>query len=312
MSTKKISTSTAACFAVIAIASTVYGCGPAEQRNLAQDASVPSELNGRVTADSRSSNNEPRDRIIEQINEPRDRAIEQINEPRDRVIEQIKEQLQDPDTTPAPTPDTTPAPTPAPTPDPGPGPKPTPRPTPMPPSSNSASFDILESTLKEGVTSGDINGYAVQIYDKSDTLLWQSQSGNCVGDLCPDGNQPFTVDLSTSVASSSKWVTSTVILASIDSMVSQGKLKNVAAGLELSVGDALAGRCGGASKVGRGASITVRQLLSFTSGLIPDNECTTTRSSNIQDCACQILAASAAAEVMKPSSVSAANPGVPR
>ena len=185
----------------------------------------------------------------------------------------------------------------------------TPNATPIPvdgSSAHSANFKTLESELLAKVRAGGMHGYAVQVYDKSDTLLWQSQTGVCgEAGFCPRGNQPFTVTLSTSVASGSKWITSTTVLAALDTQVRLGKFQSVAEGLELKVSAALAARCGGASKVGRGASITLRQLLSFTSGLIPDNDCTTDRTTNIQSCACKILSESAAAEVSTPSAGSA-------
>lgn len=174
------------------------------------------------------------------------------------------------------------------------------------------SFAILEDLLQDKVASGSISGYAVQIYDGDDTLLFESEGGVCQSPqyACPSGNQPFTVDLVTGVASSSKWVTSTVLLAAIDELVAEGTLPSVAAGLDTTVGTVLSGTCG-AGNLGRGATVTLRQLLSFTSGLLPDHSCVGNNSFTMQQCACRILSDSADAEVATPNAGSTANHAQP-
>ncbi len=165
------------------------------------------------------------------------------------------------------------------------------------------SFTILNKLLQDKVAGGSISGYAVQIYDGDDTLLFESEGGVCRSPqgACPSGNQPFTVDLVTGVASSSKWVTSTVLLAAIDELVAEGTYPNVAAALDTTVGTVLSGTCG-AGNLGRGATVTVRQLLSFTSGLLSDHACVGDNSVTMQQCACRILADSARVEVASPGS----------
>lgn len=178
--------------------------------------------------------------------------------------------------------------------------------------SDGPSFAILEELLQDKVASGSISGYAVQIYDGDDTLLFESEGGVCQSPqyACPSGNQPFTVDLVTGVASSSKWVTSTVLLAAIDELVAAGTIPSVAAGLDTTVGTVLSRTCG-AGNLGRGATVTLRQLLSFTSGLLPDHPCVGNNSFTMQQCACRILSDSADAEVATPDAGSTANDSQP-
>jgi len=174
------------------------------------------------------------------------------------------------------------------------------------------SFAALDALLREKVASGSISGYAVQIFDGDDTLLFQSQAGVCRSpqSSCPSGSQPFTTELVTGVASSSKWVTSTVLLAAIDERVAAGRIASVAAGLDATVGATLSTTCS-ASALGRGAAVTLRQLLSFTSGLLPDHPCVGNESFSMQQCACRILADSAAVEVAGPTAGTAARNAQP-
>ncbi|MCU0673976.1 MAG: beta-lactamase family protein [Myxococcota bacterium] len=179
-------------------------------------------------------------------------------------------------------------------------------------SGETPSFAILEELLQDKVASGAISGYAVQIYDGDDTLLFESDGGVCRSpqNACPSGSQPFTVDLVTGVASSSKWVTSTVLLAAVDELVDEGALPSVAAGLDTTVGTILSGTCG-AGTLGRGANVTLRQLLSFTSGLLPDHGCVDDRALTMQQCACRILSDSADVEVATPDAGTTANHAQP-
>jgi serine-type D-Ala-D-Ala carboxypeptidase/endopeptidase len=172
---------------------------------------------------------------------------------------------------------------------------------PNPPKGDTPSFAVLEALLQGKVTDGSINGYAVQIYDGDDSLLFESEAGLCEsgGGACPDGNRPFTVDLVTGVASSSKWVTSTVLLAALDELVKARTLSTVVEGLDTTVGSVLGKQCG-ANRIGRGGQVTLRQLLSFTSGLMPDHPCVGNRAYDMKACACEILADSATREVNGP------------
>jgi D-alanyl-D-alanine-carboxypeptidase/D-alanyl-D-alanine-endopeptidase len=174
--------------------------------------------------------------------------------------------------------------------------------------SGAPSFATLEGLLQDKVASASISGYALQIYDGDDSLLFESEGGVCRSPqyACPSGNQPFTVDLVTGIASSSKWVTSTVLLAAVDELVAKGTVPSVAAGLDTTVGTVLSGACG-AGNLGRGATVTLRQLLSFTSGLLPDHPCVEDNVSTMQECACKVLSDSAQVEVEGPNDGNAAN-----
>jgi len=114
--------------------------------------------------------------------------------------------------------------------------------------------------------------------------------------MCPPGSPAFKVDLATSIASSSKWVTSTTVLAVLDQAVESGKAPNLDAALDAKVAPLLA--CTGVS--GPVTDITMRHLLSFTSGVIPDHPCVSAQSSTLASCACDILRDSAANMVTSP------------
>jgi CubicO group peptidase (beta-lactamase class C family) len=173
------------------------------------------------------------------------------------------------------------------------------------------SFATLDALLRDKVSSGAINGYAVQIYDGDDTLLFESEAGVCsTPNMCPNGSPRFTTELVTGVASSSKWVTSSVVLAALDERVAARTIPSVAAGLDTTVGAVLSRACG-SRRLGRGATVTLRQLLSFTSGLLPDASCVGDRSFTMQQCACRILSDSAAVEVASANAGSAAGNAQP-
>lgn len=163
------------------------------------------------------------------------------------------------------------------------------------------SFSELKAFLDDRVQTGAINGYAFQIFDGDDRLLLEAEAGICSSQVssCPEGDQPFTSELVTGIASSSKWVTSTVILAVLDELVQNNSVVSVAEGLDRSVESVLGNTCS-ANPTGRGGQVTLRQLLAFTSGLLPDNACVDSRSVSTQQCACQILWDSAQVEVNDP------------
>jgi CubicO group peptidase (beta-lactamase class C family) len=173
----------------------------------------------------------------------------------------------------------------------------------QPEASAEASFGALDRWLKDKVEQGTIGGYALLIFDRDDTLLLRSDAGVC-GETpaCPPGRPKFDVDLVTGVASSSKWVTSTVLLAALDRLVAERKIPSVSAGLDRSAGEVLP--C--AASLGRTKTVTLRQLLSFTSGLLPDHRCVGDGTSTMRECACAILADSSLVEV------ASAEAGAPR
>lgn len=160
-----------------------------------------------------------------------------------------------------------------------------------------SSLAALDAWLRGRVAAGAIHGYALEIYDEHDTLLLRSEAGVC-GTLgfCPPGSPPFTVDTVTGIASSSKWVTSTVVLAALEREVARGRLESLAAGLDRPIASMMT--C--AQSAGRSGTVTLRQLLSFTDGLLPSHDCVSDRTATLESCACQILADSHAAEVALP------------
>lgn len=168
------------------------------------------------------------------------------------------------------------------------------------PSSSSSqegpSWDALRSYLEGKVQAGRVHGYAVRIYNQQDQLVFESQAGVCSTEsMCMRDSPAYTVDLPTSVFSSSKWVASTVVLATLEEAVAQGRFPSLTAGLDAQVGDLLTCTPTIASSV---SGITLRQLLSFTSGLLADHQCV--GQLELKACACKILADSAAAMVDSP------------
>jgi serine-type D-Ala-D-Ala carboxypeptidase/endopeptidase len=157
-------------------------------------------------------------------------------------------------------------------------------------------FKALDAYLDARLAAG-INGFAMQIYDAQDKLVYQRGSGTCANQpMCPAGSPPFTVDLVTGIASSSKWVTSTTVLAVLDGLVEGGKAASLDAALDTKVAPILA--CPGVT--GPVTDITMRQLLSFTSGVIPDHECVNTKAATLRSCACDVLRDSTLAMVDSP------------
>jgi CubicO group peptidase (beta-lactamase class C family) len=150
-------------------------------------------------------------------------------------------------------------------------------------------FSALDAVFDEQLSSGQLGGFAMQVTDADGAIVYRREEGECrIDQYCGAGDPEFTVSLVTSVASSSKWVTSTVILAGLDEGVREGRFASVGEGLDTPVVPGLG--CG--SIDGPVNDITLRQLLSFTSGLIADHDCTTSNAS-LQECACQALQDSA-------------------
>lgn len=163
------------------------------------------------------------------------------------------------------------------------------------------SYENLKKYLDEKVASGSIHGYSYQLFNSNDELLLDAEAGTCSSSVsfCPYGDQSFTAELETKIASSTKWVSSTVILAAVDELISSGRISSVQEGLSQTVGNVLGAKCTN-KNIGRGKEVTLRQLLSFTSGLIPDHSCVKSSTLSKTECACQILAESAAVETDNP------------
>jgi serine-type D-Ala-D-Ala carboxypeptidase/endopeptidase len=168
--------------------------------------------------------------------------------------------------------------------------------TPTPPTGPAPNFGPLDAYLDERMAGG-LTGYALQIYDATDKLVHQRQAGICATSSCPPNNPPYTTSLTTGIASSTKWLTSTTVLAVLEDGVAQGKAPNLDAALDTKIAPTLA--CAGVS--GPVTDITMRHLLSFTSGVIAGHPCVTDRTSTLDQCACEILRDSAANMVETPS-----------
>jgi serine-type D-Ala-D-Ala carboxypeptidase/endopeptidase len=152
-------------------------------------------------------------------------------------------------------------------------------------------FAALDAYL-DARMAGGLHGYALQIYGADGKLAHQREAGTCATTPgCPKGNPAFTTDLVTGIASSSKWVTSTTVLAVLDDLVAQGKAPSIDAALDAKVAPILA--CPGVT--GPVTDITMRHLLSFTSGVIAGHPCVSDRDGTLQSCACDILRDSAKA-----------------
>ena len=158
-------------------------------------------------------------------------------------------------------------------------------------------FSALDALLDEELDAGRLHGFAMQIVDAEGQLVHRREEGVCAPDSsCGTGDPEFTVSLVTGIASTSKWVTSTVILAALDAEVEAGRLASVAEGLDRPVVPDL--DCVVAGPV---TEITLRQLLSFTSGVIANHDCTKSNAT-LQDCACTLLTDSEAAMTEGPPS----------
>lgn len=160
------------------------------------------------------------------------------------------------------------------------------------------SWEVLRGWLHQQVTSHAINGFAVQIFDGDDNLVFASEAGTCVEQgACPQGAPAYTVDLVTGVASSSKWVTSTTVIATLERAVSAGRFTSLDRALDAPLSGILTCPTALPSSM---AAITIRQLLSFTDGLLPDHPCVGRPGETLVGCACSILIDSAAVRVDSP------------
>ncbi|MFK7927736.1 MAG: serine hydrolase domain-containing protein [Myxococcota bacterium] len=166
-------------------------------------------------------------------------------------------------------------------------------------------FADLDALLDEYMQTDRIHGFALRIHDADGDVAYERVDGRCVHSSCPEGSPPFSMDLRTGTASSSKWVTSTTILAELDRQVKAGMWPSVNAALDHEVVDDL-----GCDEVrGPLSEITVRQLLAFTSGLVADHPCVN-QTGRLHACACDILDTSQAAftETISAQTRSAAHP----
>jgi CubicO group peptidase (beta-lactamase class C family) len=150
-------------------------------------------------------------------------------------------------------------------------------------------FSVLDRYLDERLEDS-LSGFAMQVVDQEGRVVYRREAGRCESSMCPSGDPEFTVDLMTGIASSSKWVTSTVVLAALDEGVAAGRWESIGAGLDSLVVPDLG--CGEVS--GPVTQVSLRQLLSFTSGVIADHDCAKSKAT-LHDCACEILRDSAAA-----------------
>jgi CubicO group peptidase (beta-lactamase class C family) len=87
------------------------------------------------------------------------------------------------------------------------------------------------------------------------------------------------------------------VLAALEDAVAAGKVPDLGKALDTKVVPILA--CPGVTS-GPVLDITMRQLLSFTSGVLPDHECVNKKDSTLLSCACDILRDSAAAMAPSP------------
>jgi CubicO group peptidase (beta-lactamase class C family) len=125
-----------------------------------------------------------------------------------------------------------------------------------------ASFSGVDHTVQAGFDSQHLDGMALAIYDASGVQLFEKSYGD------------FSADRRIAIASASKLVAGLTILRLVD----QGKLA-----LDSTTGQVLGWR-------GPQAAITLKQLLSFTSGLEPENACTIRMNISLGDCVESIAA----------------------
>ncbi len=170
------------------------------------------------------------------------------------------------------------------------------------PDAGALDWSPLDDALARAQAGGIVHGYALQVFGADDTLLHQVESGVCASTLggerngaCPMGDQPFTVDLVTGIASSSKWVASTLALAALETAVARGDHPDLVTALDAPLSGVLT--CPALPPGADVARISLRQLLSFTDGLLPNHDCVGALSTDLASCACTILADSQAARL---------------
>ena len=127
----------------------------------------------------------------------------------------------------------------------------------------------LEGSLKRAIEDKSIHGYAFSVYGADDEVIFSSEDGVYrLGD-----QEPVSANTSvkTRIASGTKWVTSTLTLRVLADFAKD--LESVTARdlLDTPIGDVFS--CGDDELPENVYDITARQLLSFTSGLTPNNEC---------------------------------------
>ncbi len=148
----------------------------------------------------------------------------------------------------------------------------------------------LDQALDEAMDAG-LDGFAMQVVDVDGRVVFRRQEGQCRSTpTCPGGNPDFDIALITGVASSSKWVTSTTVLAALDEGVTAGRWVDIADALD----DGVVAGLSCADEAGPFADLTLRRLLSFTSGLLYDHDCIG-GGGTLESCACRILEDSVAA-----------------
>lgn len=172
-----------------------------------------------------------------------------------------------------------------------------------PPLDPGRDWSLLSHHLDDAMARGAVHGYAIQVFDHEDRLLFQQEDGACVtSGFCPPGSPEFTVDLVTAVASSTKWVSSTTILATLDAAVARGDFASLDEALDARIDRFLV--CEGGVPAPYDA-VTLRQLMSFTSGVAADHDCVGRQtyagaSQTLETCACTILRESASSLRMDP------------
>lgn len=130
-------------------------------------------------------------------------------------------------------------------------------PAPLPPSDR---FAQVDATARAAYEAQNVPGMGLAIYDRSGTLIFQRMYGD------------FSADRRVAIASASKMVAGTVIFRLIDA----GYLS-----LDSTTADVLGWS-------GDQGAITLRHLLSFTSGLPPEHLCTIQISIDLADCVAAI------------------------
>jgi len=172
-----------------------------------------------------------------------------------------------------------------------------------PPLDPTRDWSLLARHLDDAMARGAMRGYAIQVFDHDDTLLFEQEDGVCAtAGFCPSGSPAFTVDLVTAVASSTKWVSSTTVLATLDAAVERGEFASLDEALDTRIDRFLT--CDGGVPAPYDA-VTLRQLMSFTSGVAADHDCVgratyAGSSQTLETCACTILRDSASSLVARP------------
>ncbi|HEY4365735.1 MAG TPA: serine hydrolase domain-containing protein [Steroidobacteraceae bacterium] len=129
-----------------------------------------------------------------------------------------------------------------------------------PPTGSSDPFAAVDEAARAAYASQPIAGMGLSIYDRNGTKVFEHMYGS------------FSADQRVAIASASKLVSGVVLFRLID----QGYLS-----LDSTTGQVL-------GWTGDKANITLRQLLSFTSGLPPENRCTYRSDTSLSQCVDEI------------------------